>query len=67
MNNKLKQKAKSSFEKKKIKLKNSAVFGKTIEYLRKCRKIKLVTTKRRINYLVSEPNYHVQSFLQKTY
>ena len=37
---------------------NNAIFGKTIENERKHRDIKLVTTKRRKKYLVSEPNYH---------
>ena len=37
---------------------NNSIFGKTMENLRKCRDIKLVTTERRRNYLVSEPNYH---------
>ena len=33
-------------------------FGKTIENVRKHRNIKLVTTNKGRNYLVSEPNYH---------
>ena len=46
---------------------NNAVFGKIIENVRKHRDIKLVTTKNGIYYLVSEPNYHTQDFLQKIY
>ena len=37
---------------------NNAVFGKTVENVRKHRDIKLVTTDKRKNQLVSEPNYH---------
>ena len=37
---------------------NNAVFGKTTENMRKHRDIKLVTTDKRRNRLVSEPNYH---------
>ena len=41
---------------------NNAVFGKTVENVRKNRDIKLVTTERRRNCLVSEPNYHTTKF-----
>ena len=41
---------------------NNAVFGKTIENVKKHKDIKLVTAKRRKNYLVSEPNYHTTKF-----
>ena len=41
---------------------NNAVFGKAIENVRKHRDIKLVTTERRKNYLVSEPKYHTTKF-----
>ena len=37
---------------------NNAVFGKTIENVRKHRDIEFVTAKRRTKYSVSEPNYH---------
>ena len=37
---------------------NNSVFGKTMENVRKHRDIKLVTTYKRRNQLVSEPTYH---------
>ena len=58
MNTKLRQKAKSHFEKDLFKLMNKAVFGKTIENVIKCGDIKLVTTESNKNYLVSKSNYH---------
>ena len=38
----------------------------TMQNMRKHRDIKLVTTERRRNYLVSEPNYHATKFFAET-
>ena len=47
---------------KKIKLMYNAIFGKAMDNVRKHRDIKVVTTEKRINYLVSEPNCHTTKF-----
>ena len=62
MNTDLSKKAKNDFEKDFFKLMNKADFGKTMENVKKHRDIKLVTTGRRWNYLVSETNYHTTKF-----
>ena len=44
---------------------NNGVFGKTMENVIKQRDSKLVTTERRRNYLVSEPNCHTTKFFKE--
>ena len=65
MNTKLTTKAINGFEEDFFKLMNNAVFGKTMENARKQRDIKLVTTDKRRNQLVSEPNYHTPKYLSE--
>ena len=62
MNTDLRKKNKNNFDKYFFKLLNNAVFGKTMENVKKHRDIKLITTKRRRNYLVSEPIYYTKKF-----
>ena len=57
MNADLRRKAKAGLEKDFFELMNNAVFGETIENMGKHRDIRLATTEKRRNYLVSEPNY----------
>ena len=62
MNAELRKEAKNDFEKEIFKLMNNAVFGKTVENVRKHRDIKLVTTDKRRNQLASEPNYYTTKY-----
>ena len=48
-----------------FKLMNNAVFGKTMENVRKHRDIKLVKTDYKRNKLVSEPNYHTMKLISE--
>ena len=58
MNTELRKKAKNDFEKDFFKLMNNAAFGEPMENVRKHRDIKSVTTDKKRNKSVSEPNYH---------
>ena len=62
MNAKLRTQAKNDFEKGLFRLMNDDVFGKTMENVRRHRDIKLVTTDKRRNQLVSDLNYHTTKY-----
>ena len=62
MNTKLRTDTKNDFEKDFFKLMNNAVFGNTMENVRKHRDMKLVTADKRRNQLASEPNYHTTKY-----
>ena len=65
MNTQLRKVASNDFEKDLYKLMNNAVFGKTMENIRKHRDIKLVTTDKKRSKLVSEPNYRTMNYISK--
>ena len=65
MNTELRKVAGNGFEKGFYKLINNAVFGKTIENVRKHRDIKLVTADKKSSKLVSEPNYHTMNYISE--
>ena len=60
MNTKLRTEAKNDFEKDFFKISNNSVFGKTMENVRKHRGIELITTDKKIDELVSEPNFTIK-------
>ena len=65
MKTELRTEAKNDFKKDFFKLMNNAVFGKTMENVRKHRDIKLVITDKRRTQLSSEPNYHTTKYFSE--
>ena len=63
INTELRKKVSNDFEKDFFKLMNNAVFGKTMENLRKHGDIKLVKTDCKRNKPVTEPNYHTMKLI----
>ena len=65
MNTDIRKKANNDFEKDLFKFINKAVFGKTMQNVRKHIDIGLVATEARRNYLLSELNYHTTKHFSK--
>ena len=65
MNTEFRKLAKDDFGKDLFKLMNNAVFGKTMQNIRKHRDIKLVTTDKKRNKFVSEPNCHTMNYISE--
>ena len=65
MNTELRKQAQNDFEKDFLGLMNNAVFAKTMENVRKHRDIKLVTTDKRRNQLMSDFNYHTTKWFSE--
>ena len=65
MNTKLRTEAKNDFEKDFFKPNDNVISGKTMKNIRKQRDIKLVTTDKRRNQLLSESNYHTTKYFSE--
>ena len=65
LNTELRKQTKNDFQKDFFKLMNNSVLGKAMKNVRKHRDIKLVTTDKRRNQLVSEPNYHTRKWFSE--
>ena len=65
MNSEFRKITKNDFEKDFFKLMNNAVFGKTMENVRKHRDIKLLTTDEKRSKLVSELNFHTMNCISE--
>ena len=61
-NTKVRKKSKNGLQRDFLKLMNNATFVKTMENVRKLRDIKLVTTEKKRNYLLSKRNYISKTF-----
>ena len=66
MNTELRKNAKNDLETDDYKLMNDAVYGKTMENVRKHKIIKLVNNNDKIKKLASEPNYHTSKWLSES-
>ena len=67
MNTKLRTGPKNNSEKDSFMVINNAVFGKTMQNVRKHKDEKLITTNQIKNQLVSQPNYHTTNFFPEDF
>ena len=65
MNTKLRTEAQNHSEKDFFKLMKNSVFEKSMEHVGKHKDIKLVSTDKRRNYLVSKLNYHTAKWFSE--
>ena len=65
MNTILRTGPKNNSEKDSFMVINNAVFGKTMQNVRKHKDEKLITTNQIKNQLVSQPNYHTTNFFSE--
>ena len=65
MNTELRKVVSNDFKKDFYKLMNNAVFGKTMENVRKHRDAKLITTNKKRSKLVSDPNFYTMNYISK--
>ena len=61
------QQAKSKFEKNFFKLMNNSFFGKTMENVRKRRKVDIVSTSEKLKKIVAQPTFKSITVLMRTY
>ena len=65
MNTELRMNTENDFDKDFYKLMNNAVYGETVENVRKLKIIKLVNDDTKRNKLVSDPNYHTTKWFSE--
>ena len=65
MNTELRMKAQNDFDKDFYKIMNNALYGKSMENVRRHKIIKVLNNDTKRNKLVSEPNYHTTKWFSE--